>query len=117
MPYFFVLPAYIVFLAGLIGTAVAVRFVPRFQFASGYIFAGAIGTVFGIISINVFVWIVGLIPAWINQKVSLPEWLQSVSQYMVAVVLLIGPFIGSAIGVMLGFAAGMYFYYRRMCAA
>ena len=117
MPYFFILPAYIVLLIGLIGAAVVARFVPRFQSASGYLFAGAVGTVLGFVIINVLVWIVGLFPAWVNQKVSLPEWLQHASMYFVAAALLIGPFIGSVIGVLLGFAAGLYFVYRRRCAA
>jgi hypothetical protein len=113
MPYFFILPAYVALLVGLIGAAVVARFVPRFQPASGYIVGGAVGTLFGFVIINVLVWVVGLFPAWLNQKVAFPDWLLHLTQYFVAATLLIGPFIGSAIGVFLGFAAGIYFVFRR----
>jgi hypothetical protein len=113
MPYFFILPAYVLLLIALVVVAIITRFVPRFRPASGYIIGGTIGTLFGFIIINAFVWIVGLFPAWLNQKTSFPDWLQQVSKVFVAATLLIGPFIGSAIGVFLGFAVGLYFVYRR----
>jgi hypothetical protein len=113
MPYFFILPAYVALFIALIVIAIITRFVARFRLASGYIVAGAIGTLIGFVIINIVVWIVGLFPVWLNQKVSLPDWLQQVSKFFVAGTLLIGPFIGSAIGILLGFAAGFYFVYRR----
>jgi hypothetical protein len=76
-----------------------------------------VGTLIGFIIINVFVWIVGLFPMWLNQMVTLPDWLRYVSQFFVAGTLFIGPFIGSAIGVLLGFGAGLYFVYRRRSMA
>jgi hypothetical protein len=97
----------------LVCAAIVAHFVPRFRQASGYILAGAVGTLFGFVIINVFVWIVGLFPAWLNQNVSLSDSLRYILQLFVAVTLLIGPFIGSAIGVLLGFAAGIYFTYKR----
>src|ERR1035441_3506413 len=99
MPYFFILPAYVALLVGLIGVAVVARFVPRFQPASGYIVGGTVGTLVGFIFINVVVIVVGVLPAWLAQKISFPDWLQQVSKIFVAAALLIGPFIGSAIGV------------------
>ena len=113
MPYFFILPAYVALLMALVCAAIVAHFVPRLRQASGYIFAGAVGTLFGFVIINVFVWIVGLFPAWLNQKVSLSDWLRHLFQLFVAATLLIGPFIGSAIGVLLGFPAGIYFIYKR----
>ena len=113
MPYFFILPAYIALLIGLIGAAIVARFVPRFQPMSGYIVGGAIGTLIGFIIINILVVNAGVAPAWLAQKFTFPDWLQQVSRYFVAAALLIGPFIGSAIGVVVGFAAGLYFVYRR----
>jgi hypothetical protein len=113
MPYFFILPAYVALLIGLIGVAVAARFVPRFRRASGYIIGGAVGTLIGFVIINVIVILAGVAPAWLAQKFTFPDWLQQVSRYFVAATLLIGPFIGSAIGVFFGFAAGIYFVFRR----
>jgi len=113
MPYFFIIPAYVVLLVGLIGVAVVTRFVPRFRRASGYFIGGAVGTLIGFIIINVFVVFAGVAPAWLVQKFACPDWLQQVSRYFVAAALLIGPFIGSAIGIFLGFAAGIYFVFRR----
>jgi hypothetical protein len=113
MPYFFILPAYGVLLIGLIAAAAVARFVPRFRTASGYIVGGAIGTLIGFTAINTIVWLVGLAPVWLSQKFTFPGWLQQTSKFFVAAALLIGPFIGSAIGVLSGFAAGFYFVYRR----
>ena len=113
MPYFFILPAYVALLIGLIGVAVVARFVPRFQPVSGYIVGGTIGTLIGFVIANVVVVLAGVAPAWLAQKFTFPAWLHQVSQYFVAAMLLIGPFIGSAIGVLLGFAVGLYFVYRR----
>jgi hypothetical protein len=113
MPYFFILPAYVALLVGLIGVAVVARFVPRFRRASGYFIGGAVGTLVGFVIINIIVILAGVAPAWLAQKFTFPDWLQQVSRYFVAATLLIGPFIGSAIGVFLGFAAGIYFVFRR----
>jgi len=99
--------------AALIVAAIIARFIVRFRPASGYIVAGAIGTLAGFVIVNVLVWLIGLFPIWLNGKVSFPDWLQEVSKFFVAGTLLIGPFIGSAIGILLGFAAGLYFVYKR----
>jgi hypothetical protein len=112
MPYFFILPVYAALLLGFIGAAAITRLVPRFRVVTGYIVCGAIGTLIGFIILNALVWMAGLFPVWLNQKNSFPQWLLRFSQFFVAGTLLIGPFIGSAIGVMLGFAAGIYIVYR-----
>jgi hypothetical protein len=44
---------------------------------------------------------------------NLPDWLHEVSKYFVAATFLIGPFVGSAVGVLVGFVAGLYFVRRR----
>lgn len=113
MPYFFILPAYFALLIALFGTAIVTRFVPRFQPASSYIVGGTVGTMVGFIFINVLVIVVGVLPVWLTKNISFPDWLQQVSKIFVAAALLIGPFIGSAIGVMLGFCAGLYFVHSR----
>src|SRR5215469_17294022 len=108
MPYFFILPAYFALLLGMIGVAVAVRFVPRFQSASVYMFGGAVGSLIGFLLVNVLVILLGVAPAWLAQRFTFPDWLQTTSKFFVVATLLIGPFIGSAIGALLGFAAGFF---------
>jgi hypothetical protein len=114
MPYFFILPAYLVLLIGLIGGAVVVRFMPRLKHLSGSLLGGALGTMIGFAVINVIVVLAGVAPAWYAQKFTFPNWLQQTSKFFVAATLLIGPFIGSAVGVLFGFAIGFYLVYRRM---
>jgi hypothetical protein len=113
MPYFFILPAYIILLLGLFGAAVATRFMPRFHSASGYIFGGALGSLVGFLLVNAAVILAGVAPAWLAQRFNFPNWLLQTSKFFVAAMLLIGPFIGSAIGVLLGFAAGFFIVLRR----
>ncbi|SRR6266403_236600 len=113
MPYFFILPAYAALLVGLVGAAVIARFVPRFRPASGYIIGGAAGTLAGFIIINVIVFLAGMAPVWLAPKITLPDSLHQITKFFVAFTLLIGPFIASGVGVLGGFAAGLYFVYRR----
>lgn len=113
MPYFFILPAYVVVLLGLIVMAVAARFIPRFQPASGCIIGGAVGSLIGFLFFNALVIFLGVAPAWLAERFTFPDWLQTASKYFIAAALLVGPFIGSAIGVLLGFAAGIFVVVRR----
>ena len=113
MPYFFIIPAYLVLLSGLVAAAFIARFIPRFQPASPYILAGAIGTLAGFLIINLIVFLAGMSPVWLAEKITFPDWLQEVGKYFVVATLLIGPFIGSAVGVFVGFIAGLYFVRRR----
>lgn len=55
----------------------------------------------------------GLLPVLVEQDFTPPQWLQQAGAVVVAAILLIGPFIASAIGVVLGFAAGLLFVFRR----
>jgi hypothetical protein len=113
MPYFFIIPAYLALLIGLVAAAIMARFIPRFQPASRYILAGAIGTLAGFIIINLIVFLAGMSPVWLAEKITFPDWLHQVSKYFVVATLLIGPFVGSAVGVLVGFVAGLYFVRRR----
>ncbi len=113
MPYFFILPAYVAFLLMLIGAAVAARYIARLQSASGYIFGGAAGSLVGFVCINFLVILAGVAPAWLAQRYTFPGWLEQASKFFVAAALLAGPFIGSVIGIVIGFAAGLYVVFRR----
>jgi len=113
MPYFFILPAYLILFVGLISLAIIVRFFPRFRPASKCFVGGAIGTFVGFVVLNTIVILVGVAPAWLAQQFAFPIWLHDMGKYFVAATLLIGPFIGSAIGIILGFLIGFYFVHKR----
>jgi hypothetical protein len=113
MPYFFILPCYLALFIGLIGAGVVTRFIPRFRAGSGYLIGGAIGSLVGFVTVNILLILAGVAPAWLAQKFTFPIWLTQVSKFFVAAVLLLGPFIASSLGVLLGFAGGIYFVYRR----
>jgi len=113
MPYFLILPAYITLLVALVGIAVIARFVPRLRPASGYFIGGAIGTLIGFLIINAIVILVGIAPVWLAQKFTFPNWLQPVIKVFVVATLFVGPFVGSAIGILLGFAYGIYLVFKR----
>ncbi len=111
MPYFFILPAFAILLLALVAAAIGVRFLPRLKHTSGYIVGGTAGTLVGFVVVNLLVWFVGLLPVWIDHQVRLPDWLRQASGVFIAGTLLIGPFIGSALGVAFGFAAGLLLVY------
>jgi len=113
MPYFFIIPAYFVLLIGLIGVAIFARFVPRFRSTSGYIIGGALGSMVGFIVTNLVVVFIGVAAAWMAQNFNSQSWAEQASKVFVAGMLLIGPFIGSIIGVLLGSACGFRFVYMR----
>lgn len=56
MPYFFILPVYVLVLLGLLALALVARFVPRLRDYSSYIALGAIGTIPGFIVGNALLW-------------------------------------------------------------
>jgi hypothetical protein len=113
MPYFFILPAYVVLLLGLSLAAIVSHVVREWRPARGYIVAGTIGTFLGIVLANVFVTILGVLPFLFARLTALPEPLRKGARIVGLGILMIGPFIASVAGVLLGFGAGMYFTYRR----
>ena len=113
MPYFIILPVYALLLAFLAAASVVARCVESWRPASGYIVGGTVGTLPGFIVANVVVTLAGLLPVLVAQHFTPPQWLQQAGAVVVAAILLIGPFVASAIGVVLGFAAGVFFVFRR----
>ncbi len=113
MPYFIILPIYALLLVFLVVAAVVARCIPAWRAASGSIVAGAVGTGFGFVVANVIVTLAGFLPLWVAQQCTLPPWLQQAAAVVVAVILLVGPFVASAMGVALGFVAGVFWGYRR----
>lgn len=113
MPYFFILPVFAALLFGVVAMGVIAHFVPKRKKLSRYYLAGAAGALIGFILVNVVVLFVGVAPAWLAQKFTFPNWLRECFQLFVAATLLIGPFFGSAIGVLLGSALGIFILFRR----
>jgi hypothetical protein len=52
-------------------------------------------------------------PASLAQGATLPVWLTSIMKVFIVVVLFIGPFVASVLSILAGFAAGVYFVFRR----
>ncbi len=113
MPYFIVLPVYVLFFLLLVIAAGVARCVEAWRPASGYLVGGTVGTLLGFIVANVGVTLAGLLPILVAQHFTPPQWLQQAGAVVVVVILMVGPFLASAIGVVLGFAAGVFFVFRR----
>jgi len=113
MPYFIILPVYVLLLVALIVAAIVTRFVPQSQPASAYIVGGTVGTLPAFLVANILVTLAALLPVWAAQKLELPQGLHDATKIFGAAVLLIGPFVASALGVFFGFAVGVYFIFRR----
>ncbi len=72
MPYFIIMPAYLILLV-LLGTAAALtRRFPNVRWTSPYLAWGALGTLPGFILAN----LLGFLPLWISSHLSPPEWLR-----------------------------------------
>lgn len=108
MPYFFILPAYVLLLLVLGIAAIVTRMNVPWRPASGYIIGGMIGTVPGFIAANLLITLAGILPTVIADHFSLPDGLKQVCGVFAGVALLLGPFVASAVGVVLGFLAGCW---------
>lgn len=113
MPYFFIVPAYILLLMVLGIAAFVARMNPGLRGSSAYIAAGTVGTLPGMIIANVLVTLAGILPALIADRFSLPEGLQQICSVFAGVALLLGPLVASAAGVVLGFLGGCWVVWRR----
>ena len=113
MPYFFIVPAYLLLLLVLGIAAVVLRSGGNSGRASGFILAGMVGTLPGIIAANVVVTLAGLLPLWIAGNVSPPEGVRQLLSALALLCLFIGPFVASVIGVIAGFLCGVWFAATR----
>jgi hypothetical protein len=112
MPYFIILPIYLFLLLIVALVALAVRFVPRIRWLSGYLIGGLVGAIPGFVIANILLTGVAVLPAWLSVKMPVPKLMEA-ARIFTLTALLIGPFFASAIGVFLGFGAGVLFVLRR----
>ncbi|MEI8064634.1 MAG: hypothetical protein WCH84_11295 [Verrucomicrobiota bacterium] len=113
MPYFFILPAYVLLVLGLTVAVIIFLLVREWRPAKSYIVAGTIGTFLGIVLANILVTVLGVLPFLFARVPSLPEPLRKGAGILGLGILMIGPFIASVVGVLLGFGVGLYYAYRR----
>jgi hypothetical protein len=57
--------------------------------------------------------VAGIAPVLLAEKFTLPQWLNYTGAVAVAGILFIGPIFASVIGVIAGFAAGLYYAFKR----
>ena len=96
MPYFIILPIYALLLAFLVSAAILARCVESWRPASGYLVGGTVGSFLGFIVANVIVTLAGILPVLVARHLTPPQWLQQAGAVVVAAILLVGPFIASA---------------------
>lgn len=113
MPYFFIIPAYLILLLALGIVVFVTRLNETTRPASRYILAGMIGTVPGIIVANAIVTLAGIMPALVAEQVSLAEGFKQACAIFAGLALLLGPFVASVVGVVLGFSCGCWFVCKR----
>ena len=113
MPYFSIVPAYLLLLLILGIAAFVTARHPPWRPACGMIVGGMIGTVPGIIAANGIITLVGILPAVFADWFSAGEGLTRFCGVLTGIALLLGPFAVSLVGVTLGFAAGCLWVGRR----
>jgi len=109
MPYFFIIPGYLglLFLATMTYLYFKVK-LPSSS-VSSYILFGSLGSAFGILSLNALLW--GLIVFVIK---AFPNTSGNLMGAGMVILILIGPFIASAAGILLGILVGCLFRYKRI---
>ena len=113
MPYFFILPVYLLLLLFLGIAALVTHLTPQWRSASRYFVAGALGTIPGFIVANLLATLAAIIPAWIAGHFALPEIVASICTIVTFASLLLGPFAASAMGIILGGFAGCLLVSRQ----
>ncbi|OGX89172.1 hypothetical protein [Hymenobacter coccineus] len=107
MPYFFLLPAFVAGLLLLLAAGVLLRFT-RGRAAAPYVFGAAAGAALGFAVANALLLPllrgVSLLPAGQNA--------QTFKALLLAVVVFVGPFVASALGTVVGAAAGLVAAWR-----
>jgi len=106
MPYFIILPTFLILFLLMVSAAITARFVPRWRLASGYLMGGTLGAVLGFLLANVALFFVTYLSLKMDSELSLPEFVRPVVVLVIAAMLFLGPFVVSVGGVLMGFAVG-----------
>ena len=108
-----ILSVYAALLVTLIIAAVITTRIPGWQPVTRYLIAGTVGTLLGFVVANGCVVLAGVGPILLAGHYTLPQWLNYTGAVIVAGILFLGPILASVIGVILGFAAGIYYVFKR----
>lgn len=103
MPYFFMLPAYLLFLFGLLTAGLGLRFT-RFKALARYVFGAALGSIPSFIGANAL--LMPLLRGLAGISATTANG-QAARGVLAAVVIFLGPIIMSALGIGLGAAFGL----------
>jgi hypothetical protein len=86
---------------------------PKYSWMKSYLLGIVLGSSAGFVIANILLWVVSVLPSFVSQKYSLPEFIQTISKYILAFGLLLGPIFASAGGLAVGSIFAVYFVYRR----
>jgi hypothetical protein len=100
LSYLFVIPVYLLVLAAAVAAGIVCRFIPNARHASAYFFAGAVGSVPGMIIPNLILILV--VVSLAKNAGSYPEGLRISAGATVEAGAILGPFLVSAVGVAIG---------------
>ena len=100
LSYLFVVPVYLLVLAAAVVAGVICLFIPNARHASAYFFAGAVGSVPGMIIANAILILVVVVLA--RNAGSYPEGARISAGAVVEAGAILGPFVVSAVGAALG---------------
>ncbi len=110
---FVILSVYAALLVTLIIAALITTRIPGWQPVTRYLIAGTVGTMLGFVVANGCVVLAGVGPILLAGHYTLPQWLTYTGAVIVAGILFIGPIVASVMGVIVGFAAGLYYVFKR----
>ena len=111
MPYFFVIPIYFLGFVGILIAALVCRLRPNLRHFSGYLLAGAIGSLPGFIVGNLL--LAAIVAPIVMGKVVFPDSLYWLSALIVGFGVFIGPFVVSFSGSLTGAWIGWRLYGKR----
>ena len=113
MPYFFILPIFVLIEVSLLVSSFVVLKFQKYLWAKSYLLGVVLGSTIGFLVANLILWVVSVLPDALAQKYSLPEFVQTVSKFILAFGLLLGPFFASAGGMVFGSLIAVYIVYRK----